>query len=262
MSKSLTDTETCYANIKRELLPIVYGCEKFHTYLYGRTFTVETDHKPLEMISMKNLIAAPARLQRMLLWLQQYDMIITYRPGKEMLLADALSHLPSRTDTQIQLNLRVDAISMSAFTRSCLTKVAAETQWDPILSTVHRLTQNGWPDRCTNIPRITKNYWYFRDELSIEDDLLMKGEWVVIPQSCRDSITVDLHKSHAGINKALALARTCVYWPRMEADVPLWCPTMALHLMEMNSKGLLMKFDFMHTTSSPHFHWSNGSSRP
>ena len=89
-----------YTNIKRELLAIMYGCEKFHTYLYGRTFTVETDHKLLEMISMKNLIAVPARLQRMLLWLQQYDMIITYRPDKEMLLADAISHLLSRTDIQ------------------------------------------------------------------------------------------------------------------------------------------------------------------
>ena len=61
-SKSLTDTETCYANIERELLAIVYGCEKFHTYLYGRTFVMETDHKPLKMISLKNLTAAPARL--------------------------------------------------------------------------------------------------------------------------------------------------------------------------------------------------------
>ena len=45
VSKSLTDTETWYANIERELLAIMYGCEKFHTYLYGRTFMVETDHK-------------------------------------------------------------------------------------------------------------------------------------------------------------------------------------------------------------------------
>ena len=101
----IMDTETHYANIERELLVIVYGCEKFHTYLYGRTFVMETDHKPLEMISLKNLTAAPARLQRMLLHLQQYDLIITYRPGKEMLLADALSHLPSRTNTEIKLDL-------------------------------------------------------------------------------------------------------------------------------------------------------------
>ena len=136
-----------------------------------------------------------------------------------MLLAGTLRHLPSRTDTEIQLDLRVDAISMSAFTRSCLTKIAAEMQRDLILSTVHRLTLNGWPQRCTNIPRIARNYWDFRDELSIDDDLLMKGKIVVILTLCRDSIMEDLHKNHEGINKAISLARTCVYWPGMEADI-------------------------------------------
>ena len=156
ISKSLTDTETCYANIKRELLAITFGCKKFHTYLYGRTFVVETDHKPLEMISLKSLIAAPVRLQRMLLRLQQYDLITMYRPGKEMLLANALSLLPSRTDTEIQLDLRVHANSMSAFTLSHLTKIAAEIQKDPILSTVHRLTLNGWPNRLCTYPELPK----------------------------------------------------------------------------------------------------------
>ena len=42
---------------------------------------------------------------------------------------------------------------------------------------------------------------------------------MVIPPSCRDSIMVDLHGSHASINKAMDLARTCVYWPGMEADI-------------------------------------------
>ena len=168
-----------------ELLAIVYGCEKFHTYLYGRTFVVETDHKPLEMISLKNLTAAPARLQRMLLRLQQYDLIITYRPDKEMLLVDALSHLPSRTNTEIKLDLQVNAISTFAFSQRCLTKIAAETQRDTILSIVHQLTLNGWPDRQGRVPRAARFYWSFQDELSIDGDLLTKGEWVVIPPSCR-----------------------------------------------------------------------------
>ena len=123
-------------------------------------------------------------------------MLITSRPGKEMLLADALSCLPSRINTEIKLDLRVDAISMSAFSRSHLTKVRAETQLNPILSTVHRLTLNGWPDRHGCVPRITRTYWGFCDEPSIEDELLLKGEWVVIPPSCRHSIMDDLHKNH------------------------------------------------------------------
>ena len=228
-SKSLTDTETRYANIERELLAIVFGCEKFHTYLYGRSFVVESDHKLLEMICLKNLISAPVHLQRMLLWLQQYDMVITYQPGKEILLADALSCLPSRANnSEIKLDLRVNAISISAFSSSQLTKTANETQKDPILSTVHWLTLNRWPSVWRHVPRIARNYWDFRDELSMEGDLLMKGERIVIPTTCRDSILADLHKSHEGANWSLSLARTCVYWPGMEADMMdyiKWCVT-------------------------------------
>ena len=94
-SKSLTDTETRYANIERELLAIVFACHRFNTYVLGRPFTVELDQKPLEMIHQKSLASAPPRLQHMLLQLNRYDVPIRYRPGKEMLLADALSRCPS-----------------------------------------------------------------------------------------------------------------------------------------------------------------------
>ena len=177
MSKSLMDTETCYTNIVRELLAIIYGCEKFHTYLYGRTFIMGTDHKPLKMISLKNLTAAPVCLQRMLLHLQQDDLVIMYWPGREMLLVDALSHLPSRMNTEIKLDLWVDAISMFAFTLRCLTKIGTETQWDPILSMVHRLTLNGWPDRQGCVPGAARFYWSFHDELSMETSLPRVNEW-------------------------------------------------------------------------------------
>ena len=42
-SKSLTDTETRYTNIERELLAIVFACQWFNTYILGRPFTVESD---------------------------------------------------------------------------------------------------------------------------------------------------------------------------------------------------------------------------
>ena len=66
-SCALTDAETRYAQIEKELLAFVYGLETFHTYMYGRSVAVQSDHKPLEMIFKKSLHKAPNRLQRMLM---------------------------------------------------------------------------------------------------------------------------------------------------------------------------------------------------
>ena len=107
-SKSLTDTETRYTNIEREHLAIVFACQWFNTHVLGRPFTVESDHKPLEMIHQKSLASAHPRLKQMLLQLQGYDVTIRYRPGKEMLLADALSRCPSRASGEIKLDMRVN----------------------------------------------------------------------------------------------------------------------------------------------------------
>ena len=136
-NKSLTDVETRYANIERELLAIVFACQCFSTYLLGRSFIAESNHKPLEMIAMKNLANVPPRLQRMLLELQRYNVTIKYRPGKEMQLADALSRCPARASQEIKLDMRVDYI---AFTKPWIEKLKDSTQRDPILATVYQLT--------------------------------------------------------------------------------------------------------------------------
>ena len=161
-SKSLTDTETRYANIERELLAIVFAFQRFNTYVLGRPFTVESDHKPLEMIHQKGLASAPPRLQRMLLQLQRYDVTIRYRPGKEMLLADALSRCPSRASGEIKLDMRVDYI---AFSKARIAKLKETTREDPILGTVYQLTQQGWPHQRRHTPRMARAYWDFRDQL-------------------------------------------------------------------------------------------------
>ncbi|PFX31634.1 Retrovirus-related Pol polyprotein from transposon 17.6 [Stylophora pistillata] len=71
-SRALTPTEENYAQIERELLAIVFACEKFDAYIYGRdSVRVQTDHKPLESIFQEELCVAPKRLQRMLLRLQK-----------------------------------------------------------------------------------------------------------------------------------------------------------------------------------------------
>lgn len=76
-SRTLTDCQRWYAQIEKELLAIVYGCEKFHQYVYGRDIQVESDHKPLESIFKKPLHQTLLRLQRMFLRLQGYNLNVT-----------------------------------------------------------------------------------------------------------------------------------------------------------------------------------------
>ena len=113
-SKTLTDIETRYTNTEHECLSVVFGLEKFHTYIYGCQITVYNDHKPLEMIQKSQYIIAPPHLQRMLLRLQKYDYNIIYKPGKEMTLADRLSRFPSKSENlPIELHHNIQHITFT-----------------------------------------------------------------------------------------------------------------------------------------------------
>lgn len=90
-SRALTATEKNYAQIEKELLAIVHACEWFDQYLFGREVTVESHHKPPEAILKKPLLAAPKRLQRMMMRLQNYQLKVVYKKGQELYIADTLS---------------------------------------------------------------------------------------------------------------------------------------------------------------------------
>ena len=83
-SKSLTTTQQAYAQTEKEALALVFSCEKFHHYLYGRNFVAETDHKPLEIIMKKPSHLVLMRLQRMRMRLQRYNVTVKYKPGKSI----------------------------------------------------------------------------------------------------------------------------------------------------------------------------------
>lgn len=218
-SRSLTDAEKRYANIERELLAVVFACEKFHMYVYRKQFTVESDHKPLEMIYLKNLVAAPARLQRLLLRLQGYQMRITYKPGKEMLLADAMSRLnplPSRETVAINgINM-----SFSYFSNGKLTELKQTTNEDQEMTALREQIINGWPEKQRSLPQPLRQYWSYRDELTVEEGgVIMKGQRILIPKQCRKDILTKLHDAHQGIVKCQLRAKSTVFWPKINRDI-------------------------------------------
>ena len=90
-SRSLTDTETRYAKIEKEMLAIFFSLEKFHQYTFGRLVIVRSDHKPLESILKKPLSSAPRHLQGMMMRLQKYNIDVCYECGARMYIADLLS---------------------------------------------------------------------------------------------------------------------------------------------------------------------------
>ena len=218
-SKALTDTETRYANIERELLAVVYGCERFHTYLYGQSFVVETDHKPLVSIHIKHLTSAPQRLQRMLLRLQPYDITIKYKPGKEMLLADPLSRLsPEESGPITGMEVHIHDICPQ-FTEDILGRIKTETKKDSELNALKDFVYSGWPSTQKELPTILKPYWPYRDELALEAGILLKGSRVIIPETMQPEILKKLHMAHQGTEKTKLRARTSVFWRNLNKDI-------------------------------------------
>ena len=132
-SKALTPTQQTHAQIKKELLAVVFGCAKCAEYIVGRDVTVEWDHKPVEAI-MKPLHVAPLRLQRMLVQFQRFPGVtVVYKRGGSLHLADALSraHLKEYLTNAEQLDINlVEHVILD----QQLAKFVEATKEDEILS--------------------------------------------------------------------------------------------------------------------------------
>ena len=90
-ARSLNKSEQNYPQIEKEAFAILFGCKKFHEYVYGKKLTVKSDHKPLETIFKKNIQSAPARLKYIMFSLAPYSPKVIFKKGTEIPLADFLS---------------------------------------------------------------------------------------------------------------------------------------------------------------------------
>lgn len=221
-SKAITPTQSRYSNIERECLAVTFGILRYHHYLYGRRFTVVTDHKPLEVIFKKPLHSAPPRLQRMILKTHGYDFEVLYRPGKQMVLADALSRMPTLTDdTDIRLDdIQIDMMNFSATKQQ---DIREHTLDDHVLSKLAQIIHEGWPETRQQLPIELRDFWSYREQLGLQDGIIFKGRQVLIPRPVQNDILMQLHDGHQGIDKTRRLARESVFWPRINSDIEKLC---------------------------------------
>ena len=222
-SRALTPAQQKYAQIEKELLAIVYGCNKFHQYVYGRTVHVESDHKPLEAIMQKNLNQAPLRLQRMLLNLQKYDLKVKYKPGLTMQLADTLSrnYLPESKEVLVD-DLGICEITIPAHlpvTKPKYEEFKKATADDPVMQQLIDVVLEGWPTDKAHIPTDLRVYWTFRDKIAVLDGLLFKGPKLIVPHPLRNEMLDKIHEGHLGMVKCKHRAREVLYWPALSKDI-------------------------------------------
>jgi transposase InsO family protein len=99
-SRTLTKSEENYSAIEKELLAIDWATKYFRPYLFGRKFTLYTDHQPLTYAL--NLKTPNSKLVKWRLRLSEFNFDVEYKPGKQNVVADALSRIPSEN---VELNI-------------------------------------------------------------------------------------------------------------------------------------------------------------
>ena len=148
------------------MLAVIFGAERFQTYVYGRSFTIKSDHKPLESISQKNLADMPAHLQCMLLHLQGYDYTIHFCPGKEMALPNTLSWFSPYPGLCIWLDIVIHHACLSPERKEAYQQAFVS---DPEMCTLTNMIITGWPDDIKVVPCPLCPYWQHQEILTIED---------------------------------------------------------------------------------------------
>ena len=220
-SRTLAPAEKKYSQLEKEGLAVIFGVKKFRQYLLGRSFTIVSDHKPLQYLFNESRVTptlASARIQRWSWTLGAYHYNIEYKPGQHNGNADMLSRLPL-PETPTDIPMPGETILVIDMLLSLPVTVEQIRQWtthDPILSRVRALVQQGWQDTDDVALKPFQRRKY---ELSIHDGCLLWGSRVVVPPQGRDKVKQELHEGHPGATRMKAFARSFVWWPQIDQDL-------------------------------------------
>ncbi|XP_054266984.1 uncharacterized protein K02A2.6-like [Macrosteles quadrilineatus] len=224
-SRSLSSAERNWAQIEKEALAIAWGCERFEHLILGLHLHIETDHKPLlSIFKIKDLDNITPRLQRIRLRLMRYTYDITYTPGKQLILADALSRDTENSEEEWELTEEILAYiqnidtTLPSVSDERLREINQETMKDETLKHVSQYSVRGWPGK-SKIPEDVLPYWYHREDISEQNGILLFGSRIIIPNSLRANVLRSIHEGHQGITKCRSFAKLTVWWPRLSQQI-------------------------------------------
>ena len=173
--------------LRRKAWRLFLGGTKFYMYLFGRKFTLRTDHKPLLKIFAPDSatpVLAAARLPCWSLLLSSYHYEIEFKSSAEVASADALSRLPLQYRKDASVKEEIFHVAPQQLKRHPVSaaEIAKDTSRNPLLL----LTHNVWPINHCADPDL-KPYFTRRHELFVEQGCLMWGLRTLIPPSLRQN---------------------------------------------------------------------------
>ena len=244
-SHRMNNTAKNYAQIEKECLIIVSCMDKWHQYLYGKhDITVHIDHQPLETIFKKPLCKAPRRLQRMMLKLQRHQFSVRYKKGKEVYVAETLSRAPvadypsaanSKQEYEVfRLEIAEMDIEPNRVTSETTQRIKHETAKDSVLASLGDVVASGWPAERKETPERLRQYWSFRDEISVYDGVVYRSQQVIVPSSLREEMLHKIHKAHQGADSSIRRARESLFWPGMQTAIKEKCLSCGLCAQYVN----------------------------
>lgn len=230
-SKTLTPTEQRYPQTQREALAVVWGVERFTSYLLGRSFVIKTDAEANEFIfSTSHRIGkrAVSRAESWALRLQPYDFTVEGVTGKENL-ADTLSRLihksqkaePFEEEDDGHFLYSLDAGSMN-ITWDEIEKASEEDE--ELQMVVESLMTDCWPKGLRKYEAQKKN-------IRALGSLLFRGDNSILPGSLRMKALKAAHGGHVGETAMKRIMREFFWWPGMSIDTEKFvkhCETCAM----------------------------------
>ena len=212
-SKAITDAQKNYVAIELESLAVAWAMEKLPHFLYVSDFVLQTDQKPLEAILSKTINHTTPRLHRILIKKIAYHFTVKYIPGSTSQLANCLSWLGGQNYTIKLLKLHIHQITNQLNARNdSLNQMRIATQEDDELVLLKHTIIHGWPSTIREVPNEIQPYWTFREELTIEDGIVLKHTQVVVPQKkCQATLQL-MHQGHLDLGKCKLRVHDTVYW--------------------------------------------------
>ena len=163
----------------------------------------------------------------MMLRLQRYNLQVVYKPAAQMFVADHLSRAFLKDTGPEDEEFQVFALELEAMNTFDTIKISSErlpqlqkaTDQDPVMQTLRTTILIGWPEKREEVPVQIREFWNYREELTLHSGILFKNQRLIIPKALRPELTARAHSSHQGIEACIRRAKDVVFGPSMTKDI-------------------------------------------